>query len=312
MQQMPQQTGSQAINPTVLTGVYTLTEEPELEAEENTTMWALALPANTEVVSAPSSRLEWEGVPVAFAKDEIWQHGITNSNFTNCNHSIKKQHTQRLKEGDIWWWRNRVEHCAKDVFVGLKKKQKVGHSNQCLNWMDLVTVRYREFCSESIVTIPPLRPVKGAEYERKMRRGKTHRIGWEVQKRRVNAKVIEKVNVVDGSCVCMHAYIVYSLAECKNGRKEPAIIGNRGKYYYEMCGMYKWARSPHHHPANAIISAHQLDWKQFHCGCGKKDHLFTDNLLLCIYCILNVDRAHNWPVRFFQHQFSLDFDAKIN
>lgn len=38
IQQMPQQTSSQAISSTVLTGVYTLTEEPELEAEENTTM----------------------------------------------------------------------------------------------------------------------------------------------------------------------------------------------------------------------------------------------------------------------------------
>lgn len=36
--QSPQQTTSQAIGSTVLTGVYTLTEEPELEAEENTTM----------------------------------------------------------------------------------------------------------------------------------------------------------------------------------------------------------------------------------------------------------------------------------
>lgn len=34
----PQQTTSQAIGSTVLTGVYTLTEEPELEAEENSAM----------------------------------------------------------------------------------------------------------------------------------------------------------------------------------------------------------------------------------------------------------------------------------
>lgn len=34
----PLQTTSQAIGSTILTGVYTLTEEPELEAEENTPM----------------------------------------------------------------------------------------------------------------------------------------------------------------------------------------------------------------------------------------------------------------------------------
>lgn len=38
LQQLPQQSMIQACIPNMMTGVYTLTEEPELEAEENTPM----------------------------------------------------------------------------------------------------------------------------------------------------------------------------------------------------------------------------------------------------------------------------------